>query len=195
VPSGRRARRGEEGGERLHAVGRQRHDPVAPADTGPHESGAGPADEVAQLPAGHLAVVFVREDGLEREVGIGAGRECVLRVVQRGPREPLGAGHLGAAEHGARLHVEPDAEELGHRRPETLLVVHRPGVQRGVVGGVDAAVLADPLGELGQPTVVVGIGGPQDVGSLGAGHTRSMHSEVPDAPEGALVSAGGSRTS
>jgi hypothetical protein len=106
----------------------------------------------------------------------------VLGVVQRGARKPLGTRHLGAAENGTRLLVEADAEELGHRRPESRLVVHRPGVQRRIVLRVDAAVLAHPVGELREGTPVLRVGGPQDVGGFGVAHAVSMQSRQRAAP-------------
>jgi hypothetical protein len=84
-------------------------------------------------------------DVLERErVGILV-REEVLGVVERGTREPAGPRHRPGLQDRAGLLVEPDAEPVGDRLPEPLVVVHRPPPQVPV-----GARVPDTSREVGQ---------------------------------------------
>ena len=62
----------------------------------------------------------------DRGLGVVLAGEDVLGVVEAGAREPLGAGHLAAAEGALDLAVGLDAEEVPDRGPEGLEVGDRP---------------------------------------------------------------------
>ena len=163
-PDRAEAGRGQERHERLDAVGRQRDHPVAATDPERDESRPRPADELAQLTTGDRALEPVLAGVDQRGVGVAAGGEGLLGVVQRGTGEPPRPGHLPGTEDGGGRGVEADVEVLDEGRPEAVEVGDRPLVQRGVVVDRDALVLPEPVGEAGERSAVVGCGSPQDVG-------------------------------
>ncbi len=73
----------------------------------------------------------------------------VLRVVQPGPGEPVGARHRPAAEHRRRRGRRLDAAVVPDRLPEAVEVGHRPAPQGGVVVETPPAFGGEPPREGG----------------------------------------------
>ncbi len=77
----------------------------------------------------------MEDGGAVGVLGLLAGAQGVLGVVEAGAGEPAGAGHHGVGEDGVGGLGEADVEPLGDGGPEAVEVLDRPGVQGCVAGG------------------------------------------------------------
>jgi hypothetical protein len=139
-PHGAQRRGGEEGGDRLRDVRDVRGHAVAAADAERAQAAGDPRRLLAQLAPRQLRLLSQLggvDDGQRVRV---LAAEQVVGVADVGAGEPLGARHRPRAEHAVVAAL--DAEELPHRAPEALEVVHGPPPQRLV--GVEAALAHEP---------------------------------------------------
>ncbi len=144
-PDGPDAGRGEHQDHRLRHVGHERGHAVAGPDAVGAQRGGGAGHGLPQLAVGQGAgapVLSPRDDG--RMVVVVA--QQILGEVELRAQEPGGAElrrgrrhSVAPDEHGVPVPVAGDvfgdhAAETPHRRPEVLAPLHRPLVERRVVG-------------------------------------------------------------
>ena len=148
-PDGPDAGGGQHGDHRLRDVRHAGGHPVAGADPHGAQPGGQHPDAVREVRPGQPR----ERRGLRLVVqGRFAGplaAQHVLRIVQPGSGEPVGAGHGPGAEDRRRPDRGLDAAVVPDRLPESVKVGHRPVPQRVIVGEVKPALPGEPPGERG----------------------------------------------
>ena len=148
-PDGADAGGGQHGDHRLRDVRHAGGDPVAGADAHGAQPGGEHPDAVREVRPGQAR----ERRGFRLVVqGVLAGplaAQHVLRVVQPGPGEPVGAGHGPGTENRRRRDRGLDAAVIPDRLPEAVKVGHRPVPQRVITGEVKPALTGKPAGERG----------------------------------------------
>jgi hypothetical protein len=141
-------RRGQERRDRLRDVREICGHAIAASHAGGDEPLADPRRLAPQVAPGPGAERTRLGGVAQRDGVVVLAAEDVLGVAERDVREPPRAGHVARGQHGRRVAVGRDAEEVPDRRPEPLDVLDRPAPQL-LVG----PVLPDVRGEARQRRV------------------------------------------
>lgn len=151
-PDAAHADGGEERDDRLGNVRQIGRHPVPRLDAELDQAGRKPRHPLAQLPPGELPVVAAfaaMDDGGPVRVADAGMAQDLVRVVEREPGEPSGAGHAVFRQHRLRPPLVDELEVLPDRRPEGVEVGDRPTVQRLVVVEAQAMPAFEPV-EIGR---------------------------------------------
>ena len=127
-PDGAEARRGEQADKRLRHVGQEGGDPVALGHPEHAQRVTDPGDLGGEFPVGQgpLRTVFRAGDD-RRGAGVAdRGPQCVARVVEGRPGEPLGVRHGAAGQHRPVAAPPEHPEVVPDRLPELTRLVDRP---------------------------------------------------------------------